>query len=280
MSNITIKGNASVTIAFDFEKRFVRFIREGSLNKQLGLVDVDFPFDDVTGFVLKKGSMLTASEVFVVIKDTLPSTDTGSNFSDSYLSRICLSSSSYKMFEQAIQRFCKEVKTVPIHSKDEIKVFSKWGKVDYPKVKYKKDDNPYETEFKEYRIKCNVCGHIFCYNKDDIRRNEELKKKAKSVRREGVTQTWFTSQITGNQSLSRAQQLESQIMDYSKCPNCGSIDLTELSEEEFKAAQAPAAQAAPATSPMDELKKLKELLDMGIVTQEEFDTKKKQLLGL
>ena len=93
MSNITIKGNASVTIAFDFEKRFVRFIREGSLNKQLGLVDVDFPFDDVTGFVLKKGSMLTASEVFVVIKDTLPSTDTGSNFSDSYLSRICLSSS-------------------------------------------------------------------------------------------------------------------------------------------------------------------------------------------
>lgn len=35
-----------------------------------------------------------------------------------------------------------------------------------------------------------------------------------------------------------------------------------------------------AVSPMDELKKLKELLDMGIVTQEEFDAKKKQLLGL
>lgn len=31
---------------------------------------------------------------------------------------------------------------------------------------------------------------------------------------------------------------------------------------------------------MDELKKLKELLDLGIVTQEEFDAKKKQLLGL
>ena len=30
----------------------------------------------------------------------------------------------------------------------------------------------------------------------------------------------------------------------------------------------------------DELKKLKELLDMGIITQEEFDAKKKQLLGL
>ena len=33
-------------------------------------------------------------------------------------------------------------------------------------------------------------------------------------------------------------------------------------------------------SPADELKKFKELLDMGIITQEEFDAKKKQLLGL
>ena len=33
-------------------------------------------------------------------------------------------------------------------------------------------------------------------------------------------------------------------------------------------------------SPAEELKKMKELLDMGIITQEEFDSKKKQLLGL
>ena len=32
--------------------------------------------------------------------------------------------------------------------------------------------------------------------------------------------------------------------------------------------------------PADELKKFKELLDMGVITQEEFDAKKKQLLGL
>ena len=32
--------------------------------------------------------------------------------------------------------------------------------------------------------------------------------------------------------------------------------------------------------PYDELKKIKELLDMGIITQEEFDTKKKELLNL
>lgn len=37
---------------------------------------------------------------------------------------------------------------------------------------------------------------------------------------------------------------------------------------------------ASAVSPADELKKFKELLDMGIISQEEFDAKKKQLLGL
>ena len=39
-------------------------------------------------------------------------------------------------------------------------------------------------------------------------------------------------------------------------------------------------EPVPAASGMDELVKLKQLLDMGIITQEEFDTKKKQLLGL
>lgn len=34
------------------------------------------------------------------------------------------------------------------------------------------------------------------------------------------------------------------------------------------------------SDPYEEIKKLKELVDIGIITQEEFDTKKKQLLGL
>ena len=43
--------------------------------------------------------------------------------------------------------------------------------------------------------------------------------------------------------------------------------------------QTKSAQPA-ALSSADELRKFKELLDMGVITQEEFDAKKKQLLGL
>ena len=38
--------------------------------------------------------------------------------------------------------------------------------------------------------------------------------------------------------------------------------------------------APSAVSSADELKKFKELLDMGVITQEEFDEKKKQILGI
>lgn len=41
-----------------------------------------------------------------------------------------------------------------------------------------------------------------------------------------------------------------------------------------------AAAAVSQTSSADELKKFKELLDNGIITQDEFDAKKKQILGL
>jgi hypothetical protein len=34
-----------------------------------------------------------------------------------------------------------------------------------------------------------------------------------------------------------------------------------------------------AVSPAEELKKFKELLDMGVITQEEFDRKKQQIMG-
>ena len=39
-------------------------------------------------------------------------------------------------------------------------------------------------------------------------------------------------------------------------------------------------KTAPASSAADEIKKFKELLDLGAITREEFDAKKKQLLGL
>ena len=53
--------------------------------------------------------------------------------------------------------------------------------------------------------------------------------------------------------------------------------MTKYQQENHDGAGATVVQQASAA---DEIKKFKELLDMGIITQEEFDAKKRQLLGL
>lgn len=56
------------------------------------------------------------------------------------------------------------------------------------------------------------------------------------------------------------------------------VDFIQKKKDELSSPQANTIIQQASTA--DELKKFKELLDMGVITQEEFDTKKKQLLGL
>ena len=59
-----------------------------------------------------------------------------------------------------------------------------------------------------------------------------------------------------------------KIVDYSKCPNCGSKDLSYISVEEMERikAERDKPQAAASVSSADELLKFKQLLDSGIIT--------------
>ena len=56
--------------------------------------------------------------------------------------------------------------------------------------------------------------------------------------------------------------------------------LNELLNQRTQQALKDSAPAVQQSSALDEIAKLKQLLDAGIITQEEFDAKKKQLLGL
>lgn len=134
---------------------------------------------------------------------------------------------------------------------------------------------------KEYRWRCKVCGNVFCYSDEDLLRNKQLAKDAFKESGMAFLSALGTSVIQSNQNMARADQLMARIIDYSKCPKCNSTDLVELSEEDFQDINfAEKNEKASTVSSADEIKKFKELLDLGIITQEEFDAKKKQLLGL
>ena len=74
----------------------------------------------------------------------------------------------------------------------------------------------------------------------------------------------------------------SGMFSFSKTNDFANSVLTEIRAafENYKDNIGTGAAGSAALSAADELKKFKELLDSGVITQEEFDAKKKQLLGL
>ena len=125
-------------------------------------------------------------------------------------------------------------------------------------------------------MRCNVCGHIFCYTQEDIIKNN-VQKNISTLSKVGAV-----AAVAGGNKLDlyaqsmNAQSQREKITDFSRCPKCNSTDISDVSDDPNAAVKTDKA----AVSSADELKKFKELLDMGVITQEEFDAKKKQLLGL
>ena len=130
----------------------------------------------------------------------------------------------------------------------------------------------------EHVIRCNVCGHVFCYTNLDVEANKQLQLAIADKEISAARNTLWVSKSLGGVQYQQAEMMKMRSKDFKHCPQCNSTDICEIPKAEpIPAAETP---AVPAASAIDELKKLKELLDMGIVTQEEFDAKKKQLLGL
>ena len=129
----------------------------------------------------------------------------------------------------------------------------------------------------EYRKKCDVCGHIFCYTDSDILRNKLLAKQARSSANMAVLEAIGGTRIASNQQSAAADRAINQIVDYNKCPKCKSTNLSDSTDADIQQAANPIPQSN--ISIAEELKQFKELLDMGVITQEEFDAQKKQLLS-
>lgn len=147
---------------------------------------------------------------------------------------------------------------------------------------YKDEEPVYDKTLKvvETRMHCKVCGHIYCYNANDIEKNRQRIKDARWSSLAGLASAYsgnYTASAVNTQSASNAIN---SIIDYSICPKCNSRDVVEISEEELKNLHLKTDTNETVISNVDELKKFKELLDIGVITQEEFDAKKKQLLGL
>ena len=108
----------------------------------------------------------------------------------------------------------------------------------------------------EVRLKCNTCGHIYCYNAEDIERNRQNAKSATRNAISGMANAVGGTQIGARLDNNNAQNYLDKIVDYSKCPHCNSTDVRSLTKEEFAKEQKTVSAENSSVSAADELKKL------------------------
>lgn len=276
MSENLIKMNNGMDVfEFDFEANCIRAKAQGIFHGKPGVeLFRELPFSDITGIELSKPGFLSVGQIGFITNNCRYKNNKGV-YTFLYSAP---SKDKYPVFEDVANRIKACVGNIEIKKKNDFNVPEKIynGEYDTAEVaKEKFDPN------KEIRKRCNVCGHIFCYTNADIKKNIS---NAKSAMWSSVAQ--IAGGVSGAYGASAVNQTNAQnslnrIVDYNKCPNCNSNNLSYISDEEFEAmkAQQNTSNQQP-VSVADELKKFKELLDMGVISQEEFDSKKKQLLGL
>ena len=146
------------------------------------------------------------------------------------------------------------------------------------------------NEETEVRAKCNVCGHVYCYDITDVERNKKNARMAMLHSAGGLASAAGGAGLSAIGQNAMAKGHLNAIVDYSKCPLCHSSDVTTMSKADYELSLAlkqaqeqsekQSAQAQSKPNVAEELRSYKALLDEGVITKEEFEAKKKQLLGL
>lgn len=121
---------------------------------------------------------------------------------------------------------------------------------------------------------------LFAISKCKKKSVEVLFEAEKLQRGANLPQIGFMA-VTSQLKAIRAENMLDSKVDYNSCPKCHSKNLIRITEKELEE-QKEKENSSTSTqiSSADELKKFKDLLDNGVITQEEFEEKKKQLLGL
>lgn len=76
----------------------------------------------------------------------------------------------------------------------------------------------------EYYRKCNVCGKITCYTDDDLKENSDQAHIASLYALSTIGNAIAGTKYDMYESSKSCDRASNKLMDYSKCPSCGSKD--------------------------------------------------------
>lgn len=141
----------------------------------------------------------------------------------------------------------------------------------------------------QYVVHCKSCDKLTFFSPADIKKMSQDAGRALGSAIGGVAASMSGQYVATNQMIDRAERLSdikkdpvSAVRISKVCPYCNSKDIEYFNESDYNdyLSRQGKTYDSNKTSEADELRKFKTLLDDGVITQEEFEAKKKLLLGL
>lgn len=77
----------------------------------------------------------------------------------------------------------------------------------------------------EYRCTCNRCHHAWCFNDSDLKENKRRKLGAGLNLLNSAISAYDHKNLGAMAGANVAANYSNGIIDYSQCPNCGSINI-------------------------------------------------------
>jgi len=269
------------TVEFDFDNKKIIFDRNGALSGSMHLASMKINFSDITDVELRPPKFLAVPAFCFIVNGKRLMTDVNIN-----ATQFTLNKADYQRAEETLTRLVRECNLSGIQA---------YERADVPKELY----IPGTTEGAIYTIRNNSGSTLDVFENYVELSHQNMISQLAMRGAKGKKRIMFQSisAIDFKKAMFKeAGYIQFSVMGSERSGGMLSAagdensilineGLNELAQEivdyiESKRNQNAAPQVVQQLSTADELKKFKELLDSGIITQEEFDAKKKQLLGL
>ena len=89
----------------------------------------------------------------------------------------------------------------------------------------------------EHRMRCKVCGKIWCFTDQDLKKNSSNSLMSGIAAIGGIASVLGGTTAQQHLNYDIMERNQAKVVDYYQCPNCRSKDVVELSEEEWEEVQ-------------------------------------------
>ena len=284
MANTQTFVDRAGSVIFDFDQKKIIYDRGGSLADAIGFCSLEVDMNEITDIEIRRPSFSKLGAFNVIINGIRYTTKTGTDITAFNLTK----KAQFPALEAALKQVLHICGANSFKEYGSVNAHKELYQVEEAGLIYSFTNNTNSTlkVFENY-LTIKHSGVLNTLSKSGLKGEKRIHyssilaiecKKATTISA-GYLQFSIAGADRAGGLNSAAGDENSILFDAGKNNLVQQIvDYIEKRRQELSTPTT--AQIIQASSPADELKKFKELLDMGIITQEEFDAKKKQLLGL